>query len=83
MVGDNETSMINGSTTATAVLTRNAIVNGVLVLESMLRITADMASMVTCSGTNNGTESINFFVSGTYFYINIIMLPVYIVRSQY
>ena len=67
--GDNRTSTIEGSVTATATLTNNADVAGVLTLESELRIVAGEASIVTCSGSNGGTKSIEFSVSGTY--INI------------
>jgi hypothetical protein len=70
VVGRDVPSMINGRITATARLTMNAIVNRVRVLESTLRIAADMASTVTCSGTTGGTESIDFFVSG----IHVVVL---------
>jgi hypothetical protein len=65
MVGVDVTRMIDGKITATARLTRNTNDNGVRVLESTLRITADVASVVTCMSANGGTESIEFSVSGT------------------
>ena len=58
-------SMINGRITATATLTRNTMDNGEQVLVSTLRITATVASTVTCSGTNGVTLSIGFSISGT------------------
>ena len=58
-------SMIDGRTTATARLTNNTLDIGVRVLVSTLRITAIVASVVTCSGTSGGTESIEFSISGT------------------
>ena len=60
-----ETSMMDGSITATATLTSNTNVGGVLVLVSQLRIVADRASVVMCSGTNGGIVSTEFFISGT------------------
>ena len=60
-----ETSTIDMRVTATvtAIVTDNA---NVLALESTLRITAAVASTVTCmSGTDGGTESIKFSISGT------------------
>ena len=66
MLGDVETSTsMDGSITATAILTNITNVNGEQVLESMLRITAAVASIVTCSGTNGVTRSIRFSISGT------------------
>jgi hypothetical protein len=57
---------MDGSVTATATLTNNADVNGVLTLESTLRITAVVASTVTCtSSVDGGTQSIEFSISGT------------------
>jgi hypothetical protein len=65
MLGAVERSPKDGNVTAT--LTNNADVNGELVLESTLRITAVVASVVTClSGVDGGTESIEFSISGTY-----------------
>jgi hypothetical protein len=72
-LGRDVTSMINGRITATARLTRNTNVTGVRILESTLRITAVVASLVTCRGTTGDTESIEFSVSGTYLY-NILTL---------
>ena len=62
MIGVTETS---GSTTATATVTNNTNVNGELVLESTLRISAVEASTVTCRDANQGLASIEFTVSGT------------------
>jgi hypothetical protein len=70
VVGRDTTSMINGMITATARLTRNTDDNGMPVLGSTLRITAAEASMVTCSGTSGGTESVEFFISG----IHVVLL---------
>jgi hypothetical protein len=64
VVGSREVvTSTDGSVTATATLTNNVNVNGVLILESVLHITAVVASVVTCSGTG-GTESIEFSISG-------------------
>ena len=74
MLGDVETSTgMDGSITATATLTKNTDVNGERILESTLRITAVVASMVTCMrGTDGGSESIELSISGTYLYISEI-----------
>ena len=67
MIGAVETSTdMDGNITATATVTNNTNVNGELVLESTLNITAVMTSVVTCSGINGFTASIGFTVSGTY-----------------
>ena len=58
----NKTSSIDGNVTAT--LTNNTNVNGVHILETRLRIVANVASEVTCSGNNGGTDSIEFSISG-------------------
>ena len=70
MIGHVETSTdMDGNITATATLTNNTNVNGEHILESTLRITATMASTVTCSNSGTGgTESIEFSISGTYMY---------------
>ena len=66
MIGHVETRTgMDGNITATATVTNNTIVNGERILESMLRITAVVASMVTCTGTSGVTASIKFTVSGT------------------
>ena len=66
MLGDVETSSMNGVITATATVTNSTNVAGELVLESTLRITAVEASTVTCtSGADGGTASIEFIISGT------------------
>ena len=71
MIGDFETSTgMDESVTATATVTNKTSVNGELVLESTLNITAVVASTVTCSDPN-GPASIEFTVSGIY--NNIIM----------
>ena len=63
---DVETSSMNGIITATARVTNITNVNGELILESTLRITAVEASVVTCtSGADGGTASIGFIISGT------------------
>ena len=65
VIGRVETSTdMDGNITATATLTNNTV-NGELILESTLRITATVASTVTCSDTSGGTESIEFSISGT------------------
>ena len=64
-LGAVSTSSINGNITATATVTNTANVAGELVLESMLRITAVVASTVTCKSSADGTASIEFFMSGT------------------
>ena len=56
---------MDGSVTATATVTNNIDVNGELILESTLRITADEASTVTCRDPNQGQASIDFTFSGT------------------
>ena len=65
MIGAIEASTMDGSITATATVTNNTNINGELILESTLRITAVEASTVTCSGTSIGTTSIRFSISGT------------------
>ena len=65
MLGVDVPSRINEMITATARLTNSILDNGVRVLESTLRITATVASMVTCSGTNGVSASIGFSISGT------------------
>ena len=60
-----ETSSMDGVITATARVTNITTIAGELVLESTLRITAVEDSKVTClSGTDGGTESIKFSISG-------------------
>ena len=68
MIGEVKTSTsMDGNITATATLTNNTNVNGDHVLESTLRITATVASTVTCSNSGTGgTGSIEFSISGTY-----------------
>ena len=66
MLREDVPSRINGIVTATATLTNVANDNGVLVLESTLRITAVEASVVTCEGASGDTESIEFSISGKY-----------------
>ena len=59
MIGAVETSTdMDGNITATAMVTNNANVNGELILESTLNITAVMTSVVTCSGINGFTATI-------------------------
>ena len=67
MLGDVETSTdMDGNITATATVINNTNVNGELVLETTLRITAVEASTVTCtSGAGGGTARIGFSISGT------------------
>ena len=66
MIGDVETSTgMDGSITATATVTNNTNVNGELVFETTLRITAVVASVVTCRDLNGGLASIGFTISGT------------------
>jgi hypothetical protein len=65
-LGEVEMSMIDGSIKATATVTNNTNVNGQLILESMLRITAVEPSVVTCSGTSGAPADIRFSISGTY-----------------
>ena len=65
MIGEIETSSMDGSVTATATVTNNTNVNGELILETTLRITAVEASTVTCRNPNQGPASIEFTVSGT------------------
>ena len=62
MQGENRTSMINGN--VTAILTRNTNDNGVLMVESTLRIVATVPSQVTCGVTNRVDVSSTFSVSG-------------------
>ena len=62
--GANDTSMINENVTAT--LTRNTDESGVRVLESVLRIVAAQASVVTCNVINRAQVSTEFFISGKY-----------------
>ena len=78
MTGVDVPSMINGSTTAIATLMNNTLDNGVRILVSTLRITAIVASVVTCSGTNGITASVRFFISGACIYNNS---PVYLILS--
>ena len=61
------TSSMDGNITATATVTNIANITGELILESTLRITAVVASMVTCmsGAAGGGTASIEFFISGT------------------
>jgi hypothetical protein len=68
MLGAVETSTgMDGNITATATVTNNTNVTGVRVLESTLRITADVASVVTCtSGVDGNSESIELSI-GTYY----------------
>ena len=66
MIGDIQTSTgMDGNITATAIVTNNTNVNGELILESTLRITAVVASIVTCRDLNRGPASIEFTISGT------------------
>ena len=66
-LGDTETiTDMDGSITATATVTNNIDVNGELILETTLRITAVVASTVTCTDPNGGPASIEFVISGTY-----------------
>ena len=66
MLGDVEISTgMDGNITATATVTNIANVNGERILECTLRITAIEPSTVTCSGTDIGTTSISFSISGT------------------
>ena len=66
-LGAVSTSSMNGVITATTTVTKNSNVTGELVLESTLRITAVVASTVTCmrGAAGGGTASIEFFISGT------------------
>ena len=67
MLGDNQTSTsMDGSITAIATVTNNTNINGELTLETTLRITAVVASTVTCRHLSGGQASIGFTVSGTY-----------------
>ena len=61
MLGSTESSM-----NVVATLTNNTNVGGVPVLVSELRIVADQASVVMCSGTNGVTVSMEFSISGIY-----------------
>ena len=76
MLGEVQTSIdIDGNITASATLMNNTIDNGDRVLQSTLRITATVASTVTCSNSGTGgTESIEFSTSGTYMYAFIILV---------
>ena len=57
---------MDGNITATVIVTNIANVTGELVLGSTLRITAVVASTVTCtSGADGRTASIGFSISGT------------------
>ena len=68
MQGENRTSMINEN--VTAILTRNANDNGVLMVESTLRIVATVPSQVTCGVTDRDDVSSTFSVSGNKLIIN-------------
>ena len=75
MLGHVETSTgMDGSITATATVTNKTNVNGELILETTLRITAVEASTVTCRDPNRGPASIEFTVSGTCTYYIICTL---------
>ena len=65
-LGAVEESVMDGIITATATLISSTNIGGMLILASTLRIVANEASVVTCSGTNEVTESIEFSISGTY-----------------
>ena len=73
--GENRTSMINEN--VIAILTRNTDDNGVLVVESTLRIIATMPSQVTCGVTNRDDVSSTFSVSGNKIIINYYMHSTY------
>ena len=75
---------MDGNITATATLTNITIDNGYRVLQSTLRITATVASTVTCSssGGTGGTGSIEFSISGTYTYTFIIVIIIIIIIIQ-
>ena len=65
MIGANVQSRITGNITATATLTTNIMDNGEQVLQSTLRITATVDSMVTCNNISGDIGSIEFSISGT------------------
>ena len=70
MIGHNETGTdMDGNITATATLTNNTIDNEERVLESTLNITAVEASTVTCEGASGDPASIQFTISGIYYYV--------------
>ena len=62
---------MDGNITATATVINISNVNGELVMESTLRITAIEASVVTCSGTSGSPASIGFSISGACIHIII------------
>ena len=67
MIGHVETSTsMDGSIAATATVTNIANIAGELVLESTLRITAIVASTVTCTSSADGgtANNITFSMSG-------------------
>ena len=68
--GENRTSMIDGNVTALAILIRNTDDNGVLMVESTLRIIATVPSRVTCGVTDRDDTSSTFSVSGNKLIIN-------------
>ena len=57
---------MDGNITATVIVTNNANIAGELVLESTLRITAIVASTVTCTSSADGgtANNITFSMSG-------------------
>ena len=65
-------SMINENVTAT--LTKNTDENGTPILESELRIVADLGSVVTCTVANGGTARKEFYIAGTLY---LILLCIY------
>ena len=72
MLGENRTSMIDGNVTALAILARNTNDNGVLMVESTLRIVATVSSEVTCGVTNREDVSSSFSISGNKLIIIIL-----------
>ena len=75
MLGDIQTSTsMDGNITATATVTNNTNINGELTLETTLRITAVVASTVTCRHLSGGQASIGFTVSGTCTYAQFSIL---------
>ena len=72
MPGENRTSMIDGNVTALAILARNTNDNGVLMVESTLRIVATVPSEVTCGVTNREDVSSSFSISGNKLIIIIL-----------
>ena len=73
MIGAVENSTMDGNITATATVTNNTNVDGELILESTLRITAVEASTVIClSSADGGSETIELSISGMYLYISDI-----------